>query len=310
MARIHFIVNPLRPSIGLRWPYEEVSIRTLISDFEVHITRGRLHAEILARKALEEGAQLIVCVGGDSTLNQIINGVYRASLGGDLLPKITVHPELQKGDAIKSLQVRKSFKEFLEAYAKGEAIEEKLDLGEVTYTGDYGQKVRRLFLNSAGFGFSSSIVQRFSYDFKAGRSKWQFIKTMIRRLPFYRFPEVDISVDGKKLFEKVDILTGLIQNGLYGGHGLLVAPNAHLQDGHLNYAIIEKTLTYRYFLGILPLLSTGLKPSRYVKCGNFKHLDVTPTAGPRKIRIDFDGDSWGFLPAQFRIREKAITVLR
>ena len=103
MARIHFIVNPLRPSIGLRWPYEEQKIQSLTKDFKVHITRGRLHGEILARQAIDEGAELIVSVAGHSTLSEIANGLYRSSLAGLKVPLLAVHSELHAGDMIRSL---------------------------------------------------------------------------------------------------------------------------------------------------------------------------------------------------------------
>jgi diacylglycerol kinase family enzyme len=310
MASIHFIVNPLRPSIGLRWPYEEKKIESLTKDFAVHITRGRLHAEILTREAMRAGAELIVCAGGDSTLSEIINGLYRGSAGGKPLPKLALYPDLQQGDFVKSLQVRKTFVEFLSAFLNRQDIEEKIDVGQVVYTGDYGQKVRRLFINCAGLGFSSVLVDRLSRNYRISRTKFNFFKSIVKLVPFYRHPEVDILVDNEKMMSKEDVLTVLVHNGNYGGYGLQLSPKSNLSDGLLEYTIISKSFTYKYLLGIFPLFSGHLRDASFVKRGACKEIKVVPTAGHRKVRIDFDGDCWGFLPAQFKILEKVITISR
>jgi diacylglycerol kinase family enzyme len=310
MAAIHFIVNPLRPSIGLQWPYEEKNIQSLTNDFVVHITRGHLHAEVLTRVAVEAGAKLIVCAGGDSTLSEIVNGLSRGSASDSPLPKLAIYPGLQQGDFVRTLKLRKNFMEFLEAYLAGQATEEQVDVGEARYRGDYGQQVRRLFVNCAGFGFSSVLVDRLSKNFRISRTKFNFFRSILNQVPFYRHPAVDIYVDGQKLFSKEDVLTGLIHNGNYGGYGLLLSPLSSLSDGRLEYTVILKSFTYKYLLGIFPLFSGRLRSASFVKQGSCREIKIDPQVSNRKVRMDFDGDCWGFLPAEFRIVEKAITVVR
>lgn len=309
MARIHFIVNPRRPSIGMRWPYEERKIATFTDDFAVRITRGRSHAELLTREAIEQNAELIVCVGGDSTLCEIVNEIQRAGRGGLNLPAITVHPSLQRGDAVKSLKLRNNFSDFLIDFLDGKRIEQHLDIGEVEFTGDYGQKIRRYFVNAAGFGFSSLAVDRMSRDPHLSRSTWGFLKLVLRLAPFYRHPEVSISIDGQPLLKQKHILTGLVHNGRYAGRGLQLSPEATFEDGHLEYTVIQKTFAIHYLWMLLKILSDRLEPSAHVKRGSFKELSVTASRPHRKVQVDFDGDVWGFLPATFRICEKQLHFL-
>ncbi|MBN8555539.1 MAG: hypothetical protein J0L93_08855 [Deltaproteobacteria bacterium] len=310
MAKIHFIVNPQRPSIGLRWPYEEKKIEALTQDFKVHITRGRLHAEILCRKAVEEGAKLIVSVGGDSTLSEVINGLYRASLGGRPIPALTFYPELKQGDFVRSIQLRNSFTEFLEAFLSNSAIEESIDLGEVEFTGDYGQKVRRFFVNCAGIGFSSVIVGKLASNYKIKRSKWNYLKMMSRVLPFYRHPEVDIFIDDQKVFSQQEILTALIHNGKTAAHGIELSPDSEINDGKLEVTVIEKVMTYRYLFGLLPVLAGKLQSLRFVHHQSGKSIRAVPSQKSKKVRLDWDGDIWGFLPAEFRILERGLKLVR
>lgn len=309
MAKIHFIVNPRRPSIGLRWPYEERKVRAFTNDFKTHITRGRSHAELLTREAIDQGAKLIVCIGGDSTLCEIVNALDRAARGGLEVPAITIHPTLQKGDAVKSIPLRENFSDFIISFLEGRAEERMLDVGEVEFTGDYGQKIRRLFLNAAGFGFSSTLVNKMSQDPYASRSKWGFLRLLFRMAPFYRHPEVNLTIDGNKIVHQKNILTGLVHNGKYGGRGLYLSPDATFSDGELEYTIILKTMAMRYFWIALKILSGELTPSKYVLRGKFREMLATPTRPHRRIQVDFDGDVWGYLPAKFSILEKYIRFL-
>lgn len=310
VARIHFIVNPNRPAIGLRWPYEEQRIQALTKDFKVHIVRGRLHAEILARQAADEGAELVVSIGGDSTLSEIANGLYRASLGGMKIPKLAIHAELHAGDAVKSLPLNKSFIEFLGAFLRNEAISDLMDLAEVEFSGEYGQKIRRVFVNCAGFGFSSVIVERLAADFRYRRTRWNFLKMIARLIPFYKHPVVNIKIDGKDYLRQRPILTGLLHNGRYAAHGFDFSEESSPFDGTLEATIIRKTFTWRYFLAIFPLFAGLLHRASFVLRTPFKEIEIQPAMSGRRVRVDFDGDCWGFLPARISVRPKSLELVR
>mgnify|MGYP000844099948 CR=1 FL=1 len=311
VARIHFIVNPLRPSIGLQWPYEEKKIQAVTEDFEVHITRGRFHAEILTRQAIQDGAELLVCVGGDSTLSEMVNGLYRASLGGGRTPKITLYPELQAGDTARTLRLQKGFLEFLDNYLKGTVQEEKLDLGEIEFAGDHGQKVRRLFINCAGCGLSSTMVAKLSQDYRVSRSRFNFLRLLTRLLLFYRHPDVNIQIDGQRMLTNAPILTTLVHNGRYAGYGLQFSPESSVIDGQFEVSVMLKTFSFRYLLSIFPLFAGNFKNLSFVRRWQAKEILIEPsTTIAKRVRMDFDGDTWGFLPMRVRVLEGAVTLLR
>ncbi len=310
MAKIHFIVNPLRESIGQRWPYEEKKIEKITQDFAVHISRGRLHAELLVRKAINQGADLIVSVGGDSTLSEIVNGLYRASQGGGHVPKLALHCDLHAGDTRQSLKLDKTFESFLSRYLHGQAEETKIDLGEVTFTGDYGQKIRRIFVNAAGFGFSSVIVSQLSGNHRIKRTRWNFFKLIGRHVPFYKHANVSIKIDDKVAVDHRDVLTGLIHNGRFGGHGFELSPNSQVSDNQLEVTVILRSLSYRYLLAMIPLFAGLLHKVGFVRRFRGQKVEVDVHNPQRKVRVDFDGDCWGYLPLQVKVLPQSLTILR
>jgi len=74
--KIAFIVNPnsSNGSTGKEWPQIHAKAKDILGSFTTLMTTGQRHATGLARQAIDSGAEIVVCVGGDGTLNEVING--------------------------------------------------------------------------------------------------------------------------------------------------------------------------------------------------------------------------------------------
>jgi len=312
MARIHFIVNPFRSSIGPRWPYEEKNIASVTQDFDVHISRGRLHAEKLSEAALASGAKLIVCVGGDSTLSEIANAVIRSQAPST---HITYHSGFQEGEIIRSLKEPRPFMDFLRAYLDGNYIEQKMDVGEIEFAGGYGQKIKRIFLNIAGFGFSSSVVEAINLARRSDRKKMKTIRTILSRVLFYRRPSISITRQNGSghqipVAEEEEVLTGLVHNGRYGGYGIDLSPESDVFDGKFEFTLVKKAIRYKYLLGIFPLLAGKLSDMTFVERVSIRELQIEPAKEAKRVRVDFDGDCWGYLPAHIKVLPQRLSIVR
>ena len=71
------IVNPVAANgaVGKRWPQMQDTLRAEGGQFDASLTEGPNHATELAREALSAGYRTIVAIGGDGTLNEVINGL-------------------------------------------------------------------------------------------------------------------------------------------------------------------------------------------------------------------------------------------
>jgi diacylglycerol kinase family enzyme len=274
------------------------------------LSRERFHAKTLAEQAIAEGAELIVAVGGDSTLSEIANGLTRSKRYGRPIPKLSLYPFLQQGDFVKSIQLRPHFSDFLKAYLNGEAIEEAIDLGEVEFTGDHGHKIKRIFINCAGFGFSAIVANKLSLNHKLKRTRFSYLKLIAQSLPLYRYPEITVELNDKPFVSQEEVLTGLLHNGKAAARGLIFSEKSDIHDGKFEFTLIRKTFTYRYLISFLNLFSKGLKTNSFTSQTQCQKVKVFPSRSDRKVRIDFDGDAWGDLPAEFRVLEKALVLVR
>jgi diacylglycerol kinase family enzyme len=125
--------------------------------FESHFTNRRLHASIIARNKIKEGYSRIIVVGGDGTMNEVINGVFaqcRISTTEVMLGMISVGtgndwarmfniPADYEG-AVLTIKQQKTFIQ---------------DAGLVSYRKN-GKEWKRYFINIAGMGFGARVVER------------------------------------------------------------------------------------------------------------------------------------------------------
>ena len=88
MTQTAFIINPYagKGSVGKKWSSIESFARSQLGQFKTYITTGPGDATRFVIEAVQDGAGLLVCVGGDGTLNEIVNGfmTHEASLRSDL----------------------------------------------------------------------------------------------------------------------------------------------------------------------------------------------------------------------------------
>src|SRR4030042_5207470 len=80
MARMKVIVNPAAGAgkTAKKWPQIMVLLKSLGLDFEHDVTEAPGHAIELAKSAAKKGDEIVVSVGGDGTLHEIVNGLYEA----------------------------------------------------------------------------------------------------------------------------------------------------------------------------------------------------------------------------------------
>jgi diacylglycerol kinase family enzyme len=223
-VRALFIVNPQATTTTSRT--REVILGALASELDVTVaeTRYRDHAGELARTAAENGFELVLSLGGDGTVNEVVNGLLAAP---DQLkrPRYAVIPGGSANVFIRSLGVPGDPVEatgvVLEAVREGR--EREINLGRITSDRD-----DRYFTFSAGFGWDADVVQQVEHERANGR----------RATPAL-YAEVAV-----KLFFQGDIQDP----------SLTVSTPGRTQEG-VYFALVTNTTPWTY-AGALPLQPT------------------------------------------------------
>lgn len=300
MSYAKVIVNPAAGAGGTarKWPHILDLLKSLGLRFEYDLTEAPGHAIELARDAAEKGYEQVVSVGGDGTINEVVNGLYNAGNIGEVV--LGIISTGTGGDYIRTIGLPRSYPEMCRCLMNPRRL--TVDLGVVEYMNG-GDMVQRLFVNFAGLGFDAEIVRRTTQQFKSLGSTASYLMGLLTTLVFYQNREITLVIDGVAVEKKV--CTVVMNNGKYGGGGMLTAPDADLTDGLLDVLIIGN-LNKADLLWSLPRIYRGTHLTHpKVELHKAREIEIR-TGAP--LYLHADGELLGQVPARFRVLPAALNI--
>jgi YegS/Rv2252/BmrU family lipid kinase len=307
------IVNPRSGGgkTGRAWRIIKETLERDLGPVRVHFTASGstpryLPAAELAAKALKEGAQLVIAVGGDGTINEVVNGFFEK----DELINPDAHLAILNtgtgGDFRKTFGLPADLDQCVARIAQGTT--RKIDIGRLTFVADDGKEARRYFDNIASFGLSGAVDRAVN---RAGVSKllggsFAFLCATLTTAIRYKAPPVRIATD-QGFDEVVNVGTAAVANGRYFGGGMMMAPKAEPDSGHFDIVIMRDTKFSDLFKGSGKLYEGKHLDDPKVMYFHARSLTATPL-GAEPVLLDIDGEAPGRLPARFDILPSAITL--
>lgn len=300
MPYARLIVNPIAGAgrTAKKWPQIMALLKSIGLHFEHDLTEAPGHARELAKSAAKKGYELVVSVGGDGTINEVVNGLYDAdNITNVMLGIISTGTGR---DYIRTIGIPRAYQEACQCLISPRKL--TVDIGVVEYTGS-GQTVKRLFVNFAGLGFDAEIVKATTQKFKALSNTASYLMGLLTTLLLYKNKEISLVIDGEAAERKV--CTVLISNGKYGGGGMLAAPDADPTDGLLDVLIIGD-LNKPDLLWSLPRVYKGTHLTHpKVTMKRAKEIEIR-SAEP--VSLQADGELLGELPARFYVLPAALNI--
>ena len=208
------------------------------------------HAMRLADSAFHEGADGIVCVGGDGTVNEIISGLAGRHMTLYLVPCGTGN------DFVKVLPLPKDPLKALECQLDSPAC--PVDIGQVN---------DRYFLNIAGTGFDVEVLRQ-TMRFKwLGGGLLPYLCGVVAALRRFKPMDIELTINGKTEKRRVTIIS--IGNGQYLGGGMRAVPQADPMDGLFDVIYVD-AVNRRTIARLLPHFikgtHTGLPIAHCARC--------------------------------------------
>jgi len=254
----HFIINPNSSSgKGIRyWHTVKKELDEKNIAYTAYITKHEGHASLLAQEICRNNNDIknIVVLGGDGTINEVINGIDDFS--SVLLGYI---PAGSSNDLAKGLNLPKDPVKALEAILKPSRFK-YLDLGEMTFKNN--ELPPRKFACSSGIGYDADVCARVQKSIwkkrlnriKAG--KFVYIILAIKQLLAAERSDATVIIDGvrKESYKKVLYISSMIHK--YEGGGLKMAPHADPCDGKLSITLVHGLSRIKTLL-LLPTLVVG-----------------------------------------------------
>ncbi|MCW2602832.1 MAG: diacylglycerol kinase [Pseudonocardiales bacterium] len=228
------ITNPRATAVTTR--ERDVLARALRSavDVEIAETSHRGHAAALACRAMREGIELVVALGGDGTVNEIVQGLLTDGVHSDV-PLLGVVPAGSTNVFARALEIPN------DALAATAALLESLEAGRQRSIG-LGRADERWFTFAAGLGLDAAVVAAVERRRSRGhrstpglyvRLAVREFAHMPRRQPPLRLTREDAApLDGLHLA----VVTNTSPWTYFGSRPLTPTPNASFDTGLDVYA--------------------------------------------------------------------------
>jgi YegS/Rv2252/BmrU family lipid kinase len=277
--------------------------RRLPDAVDVFETKYPGHGIDLAAEAIRGGARTVVAVGGDGTVNEVVNGFFDRDkpIADDAVLGIVPHGT--GSDLIRTLRLPADEAEAAEIIRRGKS--RFIDLAQVRYTTREDKPAFRYCVNLISFGMGGAVAARANRSSKPIGGKTAFLTATLITALHYRGNTVTLVLDGSETIQ-ARIMNVAVGNGQYHGAGMWVCPQASLDDGLLDVTCIRH-VSLPDLVRNLPLLYNG-KIYSHPKVERRQARRIEARSEETAL-IEIDGEPLGKLPVQISIVPKAIRVL-
>lgn len=282
---VHVLLNPSAGrAAGLRARLERGLAERSV-DFELHFTEGPGHARELAGSAADQGAPMVVAVGGDGTVHEAADGLLMGVAEGDSTrTSLAVVPAGTGNDFAKLIPGLVGFERALDAVAAGRTL--PFDAGRASWEG--GQEH---FVNGAGTGIDVEVVRQVR-RMRSLPGVLTYAVALGRALRRFRPVQLTVRADGADVSRRVMILA--VGNGACIGGGFRVCPPARPDDGVLDLCIVRE-------LGVFGIARTVPRVLR----GTHGRLPDVVMRRVREVRIESEGGTALYFQLDGELREPA-----
>ena len=233
---------------------------------------------------------LLVVVGGDGTLNEVVNGI-----GGSNV-EIAVLPAGTGQDFGRTYGIPTRLDDAVRVALSGET--RTIDLGRVSFAGG-----ERWFANVGSVGMSGAVARRANSMSKALGGRTTFYYSLVREFLGWRNTEVTVRVDGEERRGRMHDV--IVANGRWHGGGMMLAPDASPDDGMFDVVLV----------GDVTKIDFATTSPKLYKGGHVNHPKIDVLRGAlveveaaTPLPVELDGEPVGSTPATFEIVRGALRV--
>lgn len=250
----------------------------------------------LARRAADQGAELLIAVGGDGTVHEVVNGI-----AGRSGVELAVVPRGTGRDFVRTYGIPRALDEAIEIAAHGKVRE--IDLGRARFRTWEGASAEAFFVNIASAGMSGAIAKRTNETSKAFGGKVSYFWATLAVFARWQTSEISVAVGSETRRARMHDV--IVANGRFFGGGMMICPGAEPDDGLFDVLLIGN-LTKRDLLLTLPKTYRGKHlphPKAELLRGSTVEIDA-----PEPLPVELDGEQPGTTPARIELVPRALRL--
>ena len=267
------------------------------------LTEHRNHANLLVSEFLEEGYRNIAVVGGDGTMNEVVNGIFMQHHVSASAIKLGMIPVGTGNDWCRTFGIPFDYKAAIQILKKEKTFLQ--DVGKINYYRQNDPQLR-YFINIAGMGYDALVAKKANLLKEKGKGgPFAYFYFVFASLFQYKFIEAVIDVDDQQVF-KGEIFSMNVGICKYNGGGMMQVPDAIPDDGLFDVMLIKKASKW-----VVIRHTSKLYKGTHVK------LPIVNTYRGKSVRIrsigkiylEADGESLGHSPFFYEILPRSLMVV-
>lgn len=266
--KILFVINPISGGKA-KYNFPEKIDKYLDKtkfEYECVFTEYHGHGSVLAAEAIKNGADILVAVGGDGTINEVASEVDGTDKLMGIIPFGSGNGLARSlGIPVGDVQAIRRINNFHVS---------KIDIG--TFNG-------KKFFNMAGVGFDAQISSRFADNIKRGLIN--YIKIVFSEVSNYDCQDYHLTIDGKDYEFKAFMIS--IANSSQYGNNAHISPFASLEDGLLDICIVKPFPLYIFPALALRMFRKNSHKSNYLEIIQGRKIVITRS---HEAAVHLDGD--------------------
>lgn len=270
--------------------------------FKAVFTRHSNHAVKLSRIYIRKGFRRILVVGGDGTLNEVVNGIFLQKKFDTTDITMGLIPVGTGNDWARTYGIPRDYEEAVKVIARGKTFIQ--DTGRVEYIQD-GKKRFRHFLNNAGMGFDALVVEKTNAVKSQGKgNSASYLTSLLSVMFHYKNLPATVYVDKEPM--KMKIFSFSVGICPWSGNGMKQLPNALPGDGMFDVTLINQISKMKIVRNIKKLYDGSFIQLNEVKTLRTNKISLQ---APKPIFLEVDGESLGHTPIRFEIVPQCLKVI-
>jgi YegS/Rv2252/BmrU family lipid kinase len=258
------------------------------------------HTPLLAIQAIENGYRKLISMGGDGTLNEVVNGIFSQHKISPKEITLAAIPVGTGNDWCKTYKIKPTYTDAVNTIAAGKSIQHDIGVAE------FGNTKKRYFINIAGTAYDGFVTKKTNeLKEKGGGGKLFYLLSILYYLFQYKNTQVGYKIDDKE-FSAEEIFTFSVCICRFNGDGMMQSPTALPDDGLLNITIIKKISKLKSILSLPRMKSGTFVNMKEVETYTGKNIEVTSSP---QVLVETDGESVGETPVKFSIIHNALNVI-
>jgi len=299
------VCNPIARGGKMKNRWEEV--KKALSKYEVpydfSFTEANNHAIEITVQKIREGYRKFVVIGGDGTINEVVNGFFIQKTVDPKELTFALIPLGTANDWARSYKIPGNVDQAVQIIKNAKKLQQDVGLAEFE---NEGISKQRYFNNVAGLSYDAFVVKYMEDHGNKKMNKLKYIYYVLHCLFKFSLPEARVMYENKEIKGKVyTVNIGICK---YSGGGLRLVPQAIPDDGKFALTVAKKLSKLQVILNMYRFYTGTIHKMKQVIAVNTGDIQVFQE-GSAKVLLELDGEFMGYAPAKFTLIPDALNFV-